>query len=390
MQILQLHTRYRQPGGEDAVVNAERTALERAGHHVRQHIVMNPAGTLAAMSALAGSPWNPRAAARVLADVATARPDVAHVHNTWFAMSPSVLAALRRQRVPVVMTVHNYRIACSNSLFFRDGAPCEKCLDGGAWSAVRHACYRGSRSTSAIAAAGVALHRGLGTWARCVDRFVVLSEFARGKLLRMGLPEDRLVLGANFVEDPGPRARPPSASSDVLFVGRLSREKGLHVLLAAWREALLPGMHLTVLGDGPDRIDLERSAPRGVTFLGRRSGAEVLARLQRSRALVLPSVWYEGQPVAALEGCATGTPLVLSGIGGLGEVIGGSDAGWISPPQRPQALARCLEELVNDSEVDRRGAAARRRYLKAFTPAVATERLENVYAQAKGVGGEWR
>jgi glycosyltransferase involved in cell wall biosynthesis len=386
MRILQLHTRYRQPGGEDTVVRAERAALEQAGHEVHQHIEDNPESPVRAAAALAGSLWNPLSARRVIDAIDAARPDVAHVHNTWFASSPSVLSALRRRQIPVVMTVHNYRLICVNALFLRDGAPCEKCLDHGPWSAVRHRCYRGSRATSAVAAAGIAVHRGLGTWSRFVDRFIVLSEFARGRLVRAGLPSHRLVPGANFVEDPGPRSTAPSKSRDVLFVGRLSPEKGAHVLLDAWRTAACRGLRLDVIGDGPDRAQLEENAPPGVAFLGRRPAAEVMDRLLRARALVIPSVWYEGQPVTALEGLAAGTPLVLSGIGGLPEVLGGGEGGWITPANRSDALARILEQLADDHAVDARSAHARQRYLDAFTSPAAVARLEAVYTDAQNSG----
>lgn len=386
MRILQLHTRYRQPGGEDAVVRAEQAALKQAGHEVHQHIEDNPVSPVGAAVALAGSLWNPLSARRVVDAVDAARPDVAHVHNTWFASSPSVLSALHRRQIPVVMTVHNYRLICANALFLRDGVPCEKCLDHGPWPAVRHRCYRGSRTTSAVAAAGIAAHRGLGTWARFVSRFVVLSEFARGRLIRAGLPPHRLVPGSNFAADPGPRSMPPSESREVLFVGRLSPEKGVHVLLDAWRVAAGHGLRLLVIGEGPDRAWLEKDAPPNVAFLGHRPAAEVTNRLLRARALIIPSVWYEGQPVAALEGLAAGTPMVLSDIGGLPEVLGGREAGWISPPNRSDALARRLEQLADDDAVNDRGAHARERYLDAFTPSAAVARLEDVYMNARNTG----
>ena len=383
MRILQLHTRYRQAGGEDAVVGAERAALERAGHQIHQHIEENPASPGKAAAALAGSLWNPRSARRVIDVIDAARPDVAHVHNTWFASSPSVLSALRRRHVPVVMTIHNYRLVCVNALFLRDGVLCEKCLDNGPWSAVRHRCYRGSRATSAVAAAGIAVHRGLDTWPRFVDRFIVLSEFARSRFVRAGFPPHRLIPGSNFVEDPGPRSAAPSASRDVLYVGRLSPEKGVHVLLDAWRTAASDELRLIVVGDGPDRARLEDKAPPGVAFLGRRPTVEVMGRLLQARALVIPSVWYEGQPVTALEGLAAGTPLVLSGIGGLPEVLGGGQGGWIAPANRSDALARILVQLADDRALDDRGAHARQRYLDAFTPLAAIARLEAVYSDAQ-------
>ena len=188
------------------------------------------------------------------------------------AALPSVLAALKRRGVPVMMTVHNYRLACVNGLFLRDGAPCEKCLEHGPWPAVQHSCYRGSRATSAVAAAaGIAVHSGLGTWGRLVDRFIVLSDFARSRLIRAGLPPIRLVVGSNFVADPGRRGVAPSESRNVLFVGRLAGEKGIHVLLDAWRAVASSGLRLDIIGAGPERAQLEHPAPPGVTFLGKHS-----------------------------------------------------------------------------------------------------------------------
>jgi glycosyltransferase involved in cell wall biosynthesis len=300
MRILQLHTQYRKPGGEDAVVRAERALLEQAGHNVYQHIEDNSGNPARVVAALAGSLWNPLSARRVIDAIDAAQPDVAHVHNTWFALSPSVLSAPRRRQIPVVMTVHNYRLICANGLFLRDGAPCEKCIDQSPWPAVRHRCYHDSRTTSAVAAAGIAVHRKLGTWSRFVDRFIVLSQFARSRLVRAGIPSHRLILGSNFVKDSGLRNTAPSESRTVLFVGRLSPEKGVHVLLDAWRTAGCSELRLYVIGDGPDRARLEQKAPSGVSFLGHRPAAEVIHQLLQARALVIPSVWYEGQPVTAL------------------------------------------------------------------------------------------
>jgi glycosyltransferase involved in cell wall biosynthesis len=382
MRVLQVHTRYRHRGGEDAVVDAERALLARSGHAVELHLEMNPDTPGAAAAALAASMWNLRAARRVADAIERFAPDVVHVHNTWFGASPSVLAACTEHRVPVVMTLHNFRLACTNSLLLRDGAPCEKCIGRDPWPAVRHRCYRGSAVTSAIAAAGIAVHRRASTWERTVDRFIALSAFARGRLVRAGLPADRMVLGSNFVPDSGPRAITPSASDEVLFVGRISAEKGLHVLLDAWRAAPPVGLRLVVLGDGPDRAALTARAPAGVEFTGRLAPVDVMSRVRAARALVLPSVWYEGQPVAALEGLASGTPLVLSDIGGLPEVLGDEQAGWLVPPRDTGSLAAALDELRDGAAVDKRGAAARRRYEQAFTPDAALSRLQAVYSDA--------
>ena len=383
MRVLQVHTRYREAGGEDNVVAAEYEALHAAGHDVEQFISTNPTNSRQAALTLAASTWNPAAAHRVGIAADRWRPDVAHVHNTWFATSPSVLLALRRRRVPVVMTVHNYRLACANGLFLRDGSPCERCLSHGPLEAVRHRCYRGSRAASAVAATSVGVHQRLSTWSRLVTRFVVLSDFARTRMLLAGLPAEKLVLGGNFVPDPGPRPLPPSASSEVLFVGRLSPEKGVHVLVEAWRRLSPQGLTLRVVGDGTERARLAAASTPGVDMVGRLTPDEVRARLQSARALVIPSLWYEGQPLVALEAMAAGVPLIVSRIGGLPEVLGERAAGWAAEPGDPDSLRDTLAGLLDDGAVDDRGVQARSRYEEAFTSEAATRRLLSVYAAAQ-------
>ena len=184
MRVLQLHTPYRQPGGEDAVVRAEAEVLRRSGHEVVQYQVQNPPGAAGAIGSLVLSPWNPLQARRVQHLAERIRPDVAHVHNTWYAQSPAVLWALRRAGVPTVMTLHNYRLVCANGQLFRDGAPCEDCVGASPWHGVQHGCYRDSMVLSVPAAGTIALHDRLRTWCRTVDRFVVLSEFAAERLVR--------------------------------------------------------------------------------------------------------------------------------------------------------------------------------------------------------------
>jgi len=383
MRVLQLHTRYRQGGGEDAAVRSEAAALRQAGHVVYQHVVTNPDSASSAALTLAGAVWNPLSARRIAALVDTFNPDIAHVHNTWFALSPSVLHALRRRAVPVVMTVHNYRLACANALFFRDGVPCEDCLGRRPWPAIRHRCYRNNLATSALAATSIGVHQSLGTWSHNVDRFLVLSEFARTRMLRAGLPASKVVLATNFVGDPGGRSSPPSRSGVVLFVGRLSPEKGLDILLHAWRTAAPEGLQLVVVGDGPDRHASEFGAPADVCFLGRQPASEIRRLMLSARALVIPSTWYEGQPMVALESLAAGTPLIVSDIGGLPEIFGDLECGWACEPGNAKGLAVRLDELTDES-VDERGIQARLRFEQAFTADTAIARLIPAYLAAAG------
>lgn len=382
MRVLQLHTPYRQPGGEDAVVRAEAEVLRRSGHEVVQHQVQNPPGAAGAIGSLVLSPWNPLQARRVQGLAERIRPDVAHVHNTWYAQSPAVLWALRRSGVPTVMTLHNYRLVCANGQLFRDGAPCEDCVGASPWHGVQHGCYRDSMVLSVPAAGTIALHDRLRTWSRTVDRFVVLSEFAAERLVRGGLPPDRIELKPNFVADPGPRACPAAASATVLYVGRLSPEKGVEVLVEAWRELGDGPLELLVVGDGPLRDRLARRPGPRLRLAGQLPAAEVRRQMLAARALVLPSVWYEGQPMAVLEALAAGLPVLGSGIGGVPELLAPLGRDWLAAPGEVASWVAALRALADPERVEVASARARAHYERSFSAATAARALEDVYERA--------
>lgn len=383
MKVLQVHTRYRQPGGEDTVVDAERDLLAAAGHEVVRHEAVNPAGPGAALS-LAASPWNSsagRAAARV---AELSRPDVAHIHNTWYAMSPAVPAALARRGIPVVATLHNYRRVCPNASLFRDGRPCEDCVGRNPLPGVRHRCYRGSYAASAAAAATIALNDRFGLLDRSVSLFLAVNEFARERFLRGGLPPERVLLHPNFVEDPGPRPKAPSASQTVLVVGRVEAAKGVDVLVEAWRQAGPTGLELLVVGDGALRESLEAQQVPGVTFTGALPRDQVRHHLLHARALAFPSVLYEGQPMSVLEAMSCGLPVLASDRGGTPQLLDGAPGHWLAQPGDASSWSAAVRRLAAaPGDADAAGEVLRTRWARDHGPAVALERLLDVYAQVR-------
>lgn len=387
MRILQVHTRYRQRGGEDVVVDAEAELLREAGHEVQQVIAHNPDGAMAAAANLVFAPWNPTWTRRIRHRVEDFRPDVVHVHNTWFAMSPAVLRAVTHREVPVVMTLHNYRLTCANALLFRDGQICEECVGGSPWRAMRYRCYRGSRVQSAAAVATIALHRRLATWAEHVDRFIVLTDFQRDLMVRAGLAADKVVVKPNFVPDPGSRSAPPSASKVVLYVGRLSSEKGVDLLLEAWRRADTGDLELWVVGDGPNRDELERNPPSRVRIEGPVSRGEVQSLMLRSRALVLPSRGYEALPTVILEAAAAGLGVVVPTPSSPGAAVERAvGRSWLFRSGRIGDLEGRLADLVDGRRCDDAGIRMRCLYENAFPPHRAAEMLGEVYGSVTGDG----
>jgi glycosyltransferase involved in cell wall biosynthesis len=358
------------------VVSSERALLESAGHSVRLFEAINPDDRMAAAARLLSSPWNLAAAARLRAVVKTAMPAVAHLHNTWFSISPAAISELRRLSVPTVMTVHNYRLTCLNAQLLRDGAPCELCVGTHPWRGVQYRCYRDSVFASTMAATTLVLHRALGTWTRQVGVFLVLNSFIAQIMERVGLPADRTLVVPNFVGDPGLRPMSPSESDTVLFVGRLSGEKGVDLLVGAWRRVRPSGLRLLVVGEGPLRADLERHGSQGVSFLGQVAPADVRRLMLSARALVFPSVWYEGQPLVLLEALAAGLPILAHDTGGVIETAGDG-------AHRVESWEESLTEILRiETTLDDLGRKARARWADRFTPRAHLTKLLDAYRQA--------
>ena len=378
-RVLQIHTRYRQAGGEDRVVEAERQLLERAGIAVQQVIFDNAdlreSQSLAGDLRLAVSAISSRAAARrVRAAVAAHRPQVVHVHNTFPSASPSVYTASAVDGVPVVQTVHNYRFVCPSATAFRDGHPCMDCVGRAIpLPAVVHACVRGSRPQSAVAAMTLAVHRARGTFRDGIAQYLALTAFQRGLLVAGGYPASRIRVVANFVEpDPGEGTGPRAG---VLYVGRLSIEKGILPLLGA--AALGPGL-VRIVGDGP--LAPAVAAGRAI-HAGKVAPQEVHTEMQRALALVLPSIWFEGFPLVVVEAYAAGTPIIASRIGSLAELVEDGVTGLLVEPSDPGALAVAMRWAIDHpEEMHRMGRQARARYEERYRGPTHLAALLDAYA----------
>jgi glycosyltransferase involved in cell wall biosynthesis len=351
VKVLVCHNQYQQSGGEDRVCVLERQLLEAHGHDVLEYTVHNDSVASMSKAAVATSAvWNRSAYRAVRRLIATERPHVVHVHNTLPLLSPAVYYAAHAEGVPVVQTLHNYRLTCVNALLYRSGAVCEACLGAPVpWRGVMHGCYRNSRAASATVALTIGLHRACGTWRRQVDAYVALTQFAREKMVAAGLPRERVFVKGNFVmDDPGPGS---GDRREVLFVGRLSAEKGVETLLRAWTR-LGPGIPLRIVGDGPLAPEVVAAAHSGsgVTWIGRRSSAEVIELMQRAAVVVVPSDWYEAFPLVMVEAFACGTPVLASRLGAATELIADGEIGRLFPPGDADALANTVRQMFADPD----------------------------------------
>jgi glycosyltransferase involved in cell wall biosynthesis len=389
VKILVVHNAYQQRGGEDAVVGEETRLLEANGHAVvryeRHNDELQGCSALGEIGAAVEAIWSSRSFRDVRELIGKERPDVAHFHNTFPLISPSAYYACAQMGVPVVQTLHNYRLWCPAAKFLRDGKVCEACVGRSvAWPGVVHGCYRGSRAATAAVAAMLAVHRGMGSWQTKVDAYIALSEFTRRKFIEGGLPAERIVVKPNFVA--GDFAANTHPGGYVLFVGRLSEEKGPQLLLPAWR-SMRTKTPLCIAGDGPLLEKLSRevrdSSLTQIELTGHRTPDEVRALMQGARFLVFPSIWYEGFPMTIAEAFAGGLPVVASRLGSMAEIVQDGATGLHFESGNAADLAAKVEWAWNHpEELARMGRAARAEYEAKYQPARNYEMLMDIYRGA--------
>src|SRR5579875_369772 len=382
LSILVIHNRYQQPGGEDAAVGAEIELLRCAGHRVVPYLRDNSeiAGysALRKASLMASTIWSRKTYNELRALIRKERPDIAHCHNFLPLVSPSAYDACRSAGVPVVQSLHNYRLFCPAGTLFAAKQRCEPCRRSLA-KAICRRCYRDSRSATAAVSLMLGAHRLRGTWRRTVDAYIAPSAFCRDYFVARGLPESKVHLKPNFLaHDPGPR----SGHDDyALFLGRLSPEKGVLEMIEAWKQ--LPQVKLLVAGDGPlyDEARCAASSTHGqVRVLGQLSAEQALARIKGARLLIFPSRWYEPFGMGLLEAAACGVPAVASRIGAIPELVHHGRTGLLFDPDNfSELVERVRWAWAHPGEMEEMGAAARRLYLERFTAEQNYAALIDIY-----------
>ena len=451
LRVLVVHERYRVRGGEDGVFETECSLLEKAGHKVVRYEkdnrdIPDRGGRIGlALRTI----WNPRTYREIRSIIRAEKPDVVHCHNTFPLISPSVYWAAAREGVPVVQTLHNYRLACLNGYLFRDGHVCEDCLGRTPWRGVCRRCYRGSRAQSFVAAAMLLVHRLLGTYRRKVTRYIALTDFAKTKFVEAGLPARKISVKPNAFAPPA-QTRPASDSFSIqhsafsfVYLGRLSPEKGVDILLRAW--AMLcndsggnsrpaPSLRglppqagggvidhssndvtceqtvfvnsrahdeshsafsiqhssLSVIGDGPERVALEGLANElgissSVRFLGALPRPDALAAISSASLLVLPSSCYEQFSTTVLEAMSFGVPVLVSDVARGATIVEDGISGRFFPAGDPSALAASLRAILSDPVSLRRMGDSARAAFEASdcAPSRNLAQLLAVYASAR-------
>ncbi len=388
MRIVVVHNRYRseQPSGEDMVVSQEIDLLREAGHHVERY--QRDSDSIAASSVAVKLKTSLRVTwsaqdERAMRKVLSREPvDVVHVHNTFPLISASILTACHRTGVPVVATLHNFRHLCAAATLRRDGAPCRDCVKRMPWPAVIHRCYRDSALATLPLALSIGVHNGLRTWPRLVDRFIVMSRFALSEFSAAGWDREKFVLKPHFVPRPQDMRQGPGEYA--MFLGRLSPEKGLDLLLRAWSAELGT---LIIVGEGPDRRALEAMARvhgESVRFLGALSRSEAMRSVSRARVLVNPSRVYETFGLSTVEAFAHGVPAVVPNHGVFPEVVADGVHGALFVPGDAASLRAALIQMLDPDQSIRCGVNGLARYEERYSPEANLLMLESIYTDTIG------
>jgi glycosyltransferase involved in cell wall biosynthesis len=392
LSVLCVHNRYIQPGGEDQVFQSESQLLAQNGVRVEkvEEQTTYPSSLVRKIEAAVDCVWSRSWHQKFKTLLRDMRPDVVHIHNFFSVISPSVYYACKEAGVPVVQTLHNYRLACPAASFYRDGKICEECLDRGPFHAVKYGCYRESKLATAALATMLEVHRRKNTWTEMVDCYVALTEFAREKMIQGGLPADKIRVKPNFVlPDPGPRT---SDGDYALFVGRLVDLKGVGTLIKAWSK-LPASIPLVIAGDGPYRPEMEKLIAElklaNVDYRGRLSRNETLATMKGARFLMFPSEWYEGFPVTIAESFACGVPVLCSRLGGMQEIVDDGRTGLHFTSGDAADMAEKVQwAWSNPEETSNMGLEARAEFEAKYSAernfGMLTEIYESVISRTKG------
>jgi glycosyltransferase involved in cell wall biosynthesis len=389
MKILLAHNRYQIKGGEDTAYEGEREMLLARGHEIVDFVEDNhKISTMSnreKFSLLWGASWSDETHQKITDLCAREKPDIAHFHNVRPLITPSAFYACQSAGVPVVVTLHNYRLLCPAGQFLREGKICEQCVEKSLLRCIMHRCYRNSFMQSAAVVHMTFRHRKLATYEKIVDTIITPSEFLKQKLIDNGFDRSKIEVKPNSVAG---IKKSETDKGYALFLGRLSHEKGAHVALEAFSKLFafskIDNFQLKVAGDGPMAQELytKYSDNKNIEFMGLVEREEAYNLIANCRFVVLPSICYENFPMTIAESFASGKPVIISRLGAPAGIVEEGVTGLMATHNDPDDLAEKMEVLIKNSEMARRmGNNARDKFEKEYSAEMNMKRLESIYEQ---------
>ena len=381
--ILIVHNYYQIPGGEDTVVANEKKMLENHGHKVilytRNNIELKQMSKLRKLFLPVTTVFNPRTYKEIKKLIRQENIEIVHVHNTLNLISPAVYYAARTMKVPVVQTVHNFRLLCPGATFYREGHVCEDCIEHGLCCAIKHKCYRGSRMQTLVCVISTWLHRMIGIYGKI--NYICLTEFNKEKLLSLKqIKPEQIFVKPNFVESRGDFIPEKKRQNQFVFVGRLEKLKGIDLLFEAWKLMREKAPKLIICGTGPMENwckDFIKKHRLNIEMRGFVPNKEALKIIAQSKALVLPTQCYEGFPMSIVEAFSVGTPVICSDLGNSGSTVEEGITGYKFDCKSIESIIKAIEKA--------KGTPLNRHRIKKLYEAKYSENanykiLYNIYA----------
>ncbi|PZU97687.1 MAG: glycosyltransferase family 1 protein [Pseudanabaena sp.] len=390
LHIVMIHNRYQYAGGEDISTDADVELLRDYGHQVTlievHNDIIKAFSQLDKLRLFAETAWNFKIYREMRSHFQKIKPDLVHVQNFFPLFSPSVHAAARSLNIPTIQHLHNFRLGCLNGYLLRNGRICEACVSHNPWRGVIYGCYRNSALASLAVWAMITVNRWRRTWQEDVSGFITPSHFAANKLQEIGIRGDRLHVKPYVINSPACDGSGLKVSNqpNFLFVGRLSPEKGVLLLLKAWAALNRPDWKLTILGDGAEKLKLEQFVTdlglENVSFLGYLPPTQIMEVMQSATAIVVPSQWYETFGRVVVEAFACGKPVLASDLGALSELITSEHNGFLIPSDRISAWTEKLHWCgTNPEALAILGKNASQTYQELYTRCINYQQLMDIY-----------
>ncbi len=404
MKILFAHKFFHPAGGPETVLFQSMEALQKMGHEVIPFSMRRPGNLptpyskyfvtevnyhdpngsfLRKLKMATSLVYSREAKKKMELLIREQKPDIAHLHNIYHQLSPSILLPLKKHNIPIVMSLHDFKLVCPNYTFLRDGQVCEECEGKHFYKAIKYKCVKDSYLKSTISAVEMHLHKLFKIYERNIDRFIVLSQFSKERFVRYGLPEEKIILLPNPIEIPSFRKQ-EGKDKHVLFFGRLSDKNGIFTLIKAMRR--LPEIKLLVLGEGEQQeliLDYLRENKMGnVELVGFLSGEKLKKTIANCSFLVFPNNCYHNCPMSILESFASGKPVIGSNLGSVPELVKDGITGHLFEPRDEKDLAKkikCLYE--NPQMIEKMGQNARRKVEENYSAEKYYPKLLQIYEE---------
>lgn len=391
-----VHNKYIQRGGEDVVVEEEIKALESKGYNVvkfetTNDDLKNKSKILVALNTI----WSFKYNREIKQAINEHKPDLVHVHNTFPKMSPSIYWGIKKMNKPIVQTLHNYRLGCSNGILFKDGEICKKCIEKSLIHSIINKCYRNSFLATLPVTLMLKFHRMIGTFNNKVDKYIVLTSFAAEVTSEIGIKKEKITVKSNFIERNITQKEVTDLhlrKEQLIFVGRISQEKGLENLLKALSESKETSqIKLLIVGDGPQKKNLmEKYEHLNLDWVGRKNKEEVLKLVGESKFLIMPSVWYETFGMVLIEAFSVGTPVIAPTHGGFRSIVDNEIDGFLFDIEKEDNLNKSILTSMNlkDYEWEKMSKNSFRKYKDKYTLDSHIRNITKIYNSVLDKGEE--